>query len=249
MRLHEAGQPYPVVSVIMPVCNEGTFIQRSLGAVTAQEYPRELLEILVVDGMSDDGTRELVLTAGRADARIRLIDNPRCIVSCAFNLGLREARGDVIVRVDGHTIIAADYVAACVAALLRTGADNVGGRMQPEGSTPFGRAVAMATSVPFGVGGGRFHYSADEEWVDTVYLGAWRREIFDRLGGFDEEMVKNQDDEFNYRLREDGGRILLSPAIRSRYFNRTSPRLLWKQYFAYGFWKVRVMQKHPRQMR
>jgi GT2 family glycosyltransferase len=120
--------------------------------------------------------------------------------------------------------------------------------MTAESDDWFGRAVAAATSSRFGVGGARFHYSDREEWVDTVYLGAWRREVFSRIGTFDEEMVRNQDDEFNYRLRASGGRILLSPQIKSRYYNRSTPLALWKQYFQYGFWKVRVLQKHPRQM-
>ena len=115
--------------------------------------------------------------------------------------------------------------------------------------TRFGQAIALATSSPFGVGGGRFHYSNSEEFVDTVYMGAWPRDVFRRIGLFDEEMVRNQDDELNYRLRSHGGKILLSPRIRSQYYNRTSPRALWRQYFQYGYWKVRVMQKHPRQMR
>jgi GT2 family glycosyltransferase len=161
---------------------------------------------------------------------------------------LAGARGDVIVRVDGHTIIEPDYVRQCVEALQRTGAENVGGRMDPVGTTPFGKAVALATSSPFGVGGARFHYSTREEWVDTVYLGAWPRAVFDAIGGFDEEQVRNQDDELNYRLRELGGRVLLTPLIRSQYFNRGNVRSLWRQYYEYGFWKVRVMQKHPKQM-
>jgi GT2 family glycosyltransferase len=113
----------------------------------------------------------------------------------------------------------------------------------------FGEAVALATSSPFGVGGARFHYSQKEEWVDTVYLGAYPRRVFEQIGLFDEEMVRNQDDEFNYRLRARGGRILFSPHIRSHYTCRDKPRKLWLQYFQYGYWKVRVLQKHPRQMR
>ncbi|MGF1504449.1 MAG: glycosyltransferase family 2 protein, partial [Anaerolineae bacterium] len=142
-----------------------------------------------------------------------------------------------------------DYVRACVEALQRTGADNVGGRMDPVGMTPFGRAVALATTSPFGVGGARFHYSQREEWVDTVYMGAWPRRVFDRLGGFDERFVRNQDDEFNYRLRAAGGQILLSPRIRSTYYNRGSLAALARQYYQYGYYKVIVMRKHPAQTR
>jgi hypothetical protein len=151
--------------------------------------------------------------------------------------------------VDGHTEIASDYVRWCVYELDHTEADNVGGRMAPVGDGAFGRAVALATSSPFGVGGGRFHYSDRREWVDTVYMGAWPREVFERVGGFDEQFVRNQDDEFNYRLLSSGGKILLSPRIRSRYHNRSTPGSLWRQYRQYGYWKVRVMQKHPSQMR
>jgi len=136
-----------------------------------------------------------------------------------------------------------------MAVLERSGADNVGGRMVAVGTTALGQAVALATSSRFGVGGARFHYSDREEWVDTVYMGAWPRRVFEQLGGFDPELVRNQDDEFNYRLRAQGGRILLNPRIRSQYYNRTSLRSLWRQYYQYGFYKVRVLQKHPRQMR
>jgi succinoglycan biosynthesis protein ExoA len=151
----------------------------------------------------------------------------------------------MIVRVDGHTIIAPDYVEKCVQALIKSGAENAGGKMNAVSTTPFGQVVVAATSSPFGVGGARFHYSDQEEWVDTVYLGAWRREVFEKIGLFDEELVRDQDDEFNYRLREYGGKILLSPEIKSEYTVRSTPPALWKQYFQYGFWKVRVLQKHP----
>lgn len=239
----------PFVSVIMPVRNEGIFIRRSLGAVLTQDYPAERLEVVVADGMSTDGTRDLIAEMQLSAPNLRVIDNPGKIVPTGINEGLRVAQGDVIVRVDGHTIIAPTYVTECVAALRRSGADNVGGRMVPKAEGAFGSAVALATSSPFGVGGARFHYSDKEEWVDTVYLGAWPRAVFERIGFFDEELVRDQDDEFNYRLRKNGGRILLSPRIQSLYYPRVTVRSLWRQYFQYGYWKVRVLQKHPRQMR
>jgi succinoglycan biosynthesis protein ExoA len=239
----------PFVSVIMPVRNEANFLAKSLGSVLAQDYPHSRMEVLVTDGMSGDGTRaEIDRLAGTTDIPVIALDNPGRIAPTGLNVGLSRARGDVIVRIDGHTIVEADYVRQCVLALRRTGADNVGGRMNAVGETPFARSVALATSSPFGVGGARFHYSGREEWVDTVYMGCWPRTVFDRWGLFDEEMVRNQDDEFNYRLREGGGTVLLSPEIRSRYYNRATPRALWRQYFQYGFWKVRVLQKHPKQM-
>jgi len=235
----------------MPIRNEADFIARSLGAVLAQDYPADRLEVLIADGMSTDGTRAIIAAMAADHPRIpvTVIDNPGRIVPTGFNAALARARGDVIVRVDGHTVVAPDYVRECVAALERSGADNVGGRMTAVSTSPWGQAVAWATSSPFGVGGARFHYSDREEWVDTVYMGAWPRRVFELLSGFDPELVRNQDDEFNYRLRAQGGRILLSPRIKSQYYNRTSLRSLWRQYYQYGFYKVRVLQKHPRQMR
>lgn len=235
----------------MPIRNEADFIEQSLGAVLSQDYPRDLMEVLVADGLSVDGTPQVIarLAEGHPDIRVVVIENPGQIVPTGFNLCLAHARGQFIIRVDGHTIIAPDYVRQCVAALERSGADNVGGRMDAVSTTRFGEAVSLATSSRFGVGGARFHYSEREEWVDTVYMGAWRREVFEQIGQFDEEQIRNQDDEFNYRLLESHGRILLSPSIRSRYYTRSTLRSLWRQYYQYGLWKVRVMQKHPRQMR
>jgi succinoglycan biosynthesis protein ExoA len=240
-------QNKPYVTVVMPIRNEARFIERSLRAVLEQDYPSDRLEILVADGMSTDGTRDLVAALGSRN--LRLISNPGAIVSVGLNRAIAEARGEVIVRVDGHTVIEPDYVSRCVVALQTSGADCVGGPMCAVGEGRFGKAVAAATSSPFGVGGARFHYSLREEWVDTVYLGAWWRTTFDRIGLFDETMVRDQDDEFNYRLLDAGGRILLRPEIRSRYIVRGTPRALWRQYFQYGFWKVRVIRKHPRQAR
>ena len=239
------GAENPSVTVIMPIRNEAAFIERSLGAVLAQDYPADLLEVLVVDGMSDDGTRDIVTQMLADRPNSSLLDNVRRIVPTAINVGLDQAEGDVIVRVDGHTIIAPDYARRCLEALDASGAECVGGPMRAVGETPFGEAVALATSHPFGVGGSRFHYAAEPMEADTAYMGAWPCEVFERVGRFDEEMVRNQDDEFSYRLRAAGGRIWLDPRIRSTYHVRSSLRSLWRQYFQYGFWKVRVFQKVP----
>ena len=239
---------YPLISVILPIRNEESTIERCLRAVLLQDYPAERMEVIVADGCSEDRTREIVKALQANHPNLILIDNPGRIVPTGLNAALRTARGEIIVRVDGHTLITPGYVRACVEALHRSGADNVGGRMNAIGRTPFGQAVSIATSSPFGVGSARFHYSEAEELVDTVYMGAWKREVFERNGLFDEELIRDQDDEFNYRLRERGGKILLSPAIQSQYTGRSTPKALWKQYFQYGLWKVRVLQKHPRQM-
>ena len=241
----------PFVTVVLPIRNEVEFIERSLGALLLQDYPPDRMEILVMDGMSDDGTRALLrslLARGHA-MPVRLHDNPGRIVPVAMNRAIDVSRGDVIVRVDGHTVVAPDYVRACVDALEANAADCVGGLMVARGRSPFGEAVALATSHPLGVGGSRFHYATRVMETDAVYMGAWRREAFAWTGEFDEEMACNEDDELSYRLRGKGARIVLDPAIRSVYYNRSSARTLWRQYFRYGLWKVRVAQKVPRQMR
>ena len=239
---------YPFVSLMLPIRNEAAYIEYCLRAILAQDYPGRI-EILIVDGLSTDDTRNRIEQVIQHSAfSICLLDNPGKIVPTGINIALRQAKGEIIVRVDGHTLIAPDYVYQCVAALQRSGADNVGGRMNAVGKTVFGKVVALATSTPFGVGGGRFHYSDKEEFVDTVYMGAWLRQVFEKIGLFDEELVRNQDDEFNYRLRAAGGKILLSPDIKSEYTVRSTPGGLWRQYYQYGFWKIRVLQKHPRQM-
>lgn len=242
----------PFVSIVLPIRNESLHIEKTMAAICAQDYPVDRMEILLVDGMSTDGTQSIIcdFAARYSQMRIVVLDNPGKIVPTGLNIALHEARGEIIIRVDGHTSIAPNYVRQCVEALYRTKADNVGGRMTALGDNPFGKGVALATSSPFGIGGGRFHYSEKEEWVDTVYMGAWPRRVFDKIGLFDEELVRDQDDEFNYRLRSvAGGRILLDPKIKSEYIVRSSPAALWSQYYQYGFWKVRVLQKHPLQMR
>jgi glycosyltransferase involved in cell wall biosynthesis len=237
------------VSIIIPIRNEEAYIRQCLSAVFNQINVDGIdLEIIVADGLSTDNTRAIVKDFQHEHPNLILIDNPGKIVPTGINKAIKISQGDIIVRIDGHTTIAPDYIFQCVAALKSTDADNVGGRMDAEGATLFGQAVSIATSTPFGVGDSRFHYSTEEDWVDSVYMGAWRKEVFHKIGLFDEELVRNQDDEFNYRLRKHGGKILLSPKIKSKYTVRSTLKALWKQYYQYGFWKVRVLQKHPKQM-
>lgn len=242
-------QPKTLVTVIMPIRNEAGFIRESLQAVLNQDYPQDWMEILVVDGMSTDGTREIVQDFREAFPNIRLIDNPGKIVPTGMNIALQQAQGEMIVRVDGHCIIQQDYVRRCVEYLGDGKIDGVGGPMETIGETDMAQAIALAMSSPFGVGGSAFRTIKDRSMlVDTVAFPAYRRETIQKAGLYDEEMVRNQDDEYNFRLREMGGKILLTPDIRSRYYSRSSLKSLWRQYYQYGFWKVRVMQKHPRQM-
>jgi succinoglycan biosynthesis protein ExoA len=240
----------PRVTVIMPVRNEGAFIARSLGAVLHQDYPSGGMEIIVVDGMSDDGTVERLRELGAGHPELTVLANPGRIVPTGLNLALARARGEVVVRVDGHCEVAPDYVRRCVERLREGVWAGVGGVVETVGETAPARAIALAMSVPFGVGGGNFRTIASRrEDVDTVAFAAYPRPVLDRVGPFDEELVRNQDDEYNFRVRRAGGRLLLAPDIRSRYFSRASLGSLWRQYLQYGYWKVRVMQKHPRQMR
>ena len=243
-------QKPPLVSVIMPVRNEGAAIQRSLDSVLAQDYPKEHLEVLVADGMSYDGTRALLSGYAQRDARIRIIDNPARIMVTGFNAGLELSRGEVVIMLGGHSEIAPDYVGNCVRYLQQDVADCVGGPIETISNSAMGSAIALAMSTPFGIGGVAFRVGTEKEaYVDTVAFGAYTRKIIGRAGKLDEELVRNQDDEYNYRLRKLGARILLSPTIRSRYYSRSTLGALWSQYFQYGVWKVRVLQKHPRQMR
>jgi GT2 family glycosyltransferase len=239
----------PFVSVVLPVRNEARDIGRCLDAILAQDYPADRMEVLVADGMSDDATRDVVAAYSRRDRRVRLLENPGRIVPTALNAAIRAFEGEILVRVDGHTIVDRDYVSQGVAALARSGADVVGGTMAPVGSSPFGRAVALATSTPMGVGGSSFHYASEEREAESVYMGTFRREAFARFGRFNERCKRNQDDEFNYRVREGGGRVVVVPSMRSRYFPRESPRALFGQYFQYGYYKVLVAALHPRMMR
>ncbi len=236
----------PLVTIILPIRNEASYIARCLDAVVAQDYPRDRIEILVVDGQSDDGTREMVAQICVRDPRVRLMDNPNRIVPTALNRAIRAARGEVIIRVDGHAVIAPDYVRRCVEILGETGAECVGGAITTMGETYVARAIALAQSSPFGVGSAAFRYAREAQYVDTLAFGAYRRTVFERVGGFDEELVRNQDDEFNFRLVRSGGTIWLDPRIRSIYYSRSTLSALWKQYFGYGFWKIRVIQKHRR---
>jgi glycosyltransferase involved in cell wall biosynthesis len=236
----------PLVSVVIPERNEARHIEACLAAVFGQDYPGDRLEVIVVDGVSTDGTREILDRAAARDPRVRLLDNPARIVPTAMNRGIAAARGAIVVRVDGHCIIQRDYVSRVVETLRRTGADGVGGTMSPVARTPFQGAVALATSTPFGVGNSAFHYAAQERESDSVYLGAYPAATFARWGGYDETLVRNQDDELNYRIRARGGRIVLNPDIRSSYTPRGTLRSLFSQYFQYGWWKPHVFVRVPR---
>jgi glycosyltransferase involved in cell wall biosynthesis len=239
----------PLVSVVLPVRNERMHIRRCLDAVLRQDYPPDRLEVIVADGLSTDGTREAAGSFSDSHPSLRVISNAGKIVPAGLNAAIAAAHGDVVVRVDGHCEIASNYVSECVRH-LQSGADAVGGPIETIGETAVARAIAAGMSSRFGVGDSAFRTTTGQtRFVDTVAFPAYPRAVLDRIGPFDEELVRNQDDEYNYRLRKHGGRVLLAASVRSRYFSRSSFASLWRQYFQYGYWKVRVLQKHPRQMR
>ena len=237
------------ISVIVPCRNERAFIEAFCRSVAAQSIPEGwTLEVLIADGLSDDGTREQLAALCLQDPRFVMLDNPGRIVSCGLNRCIERAQGAFIVRLDVHTVYAADYIAQCVAAWQRTGADNVGGPWKAQGAEgPQGavqRAIAAAFQSRLVSGGALSRDLAYEGEVDTVYLGAWPRQTFERYGVFDEHLVRNQDDEHNLRIHQGGGRIWQSAHIQSTYFPRASKMDVFRQYRQYGYWKPFVMKKH-----
>jgi glycosyltransferase involved in cell wall biosynthesis len=240
----------PFVSVIMAVRNEEGYIGPCLQALAQQDYPREGFEVIVLDGESTDATRAEAEQAaedfGVPDA---FLTNRRHTTATGLNLGLSIARGSVVIKVDGHTLVDPHFISASVEALRKSGADAVGGPIRTMGRDPIGQAIALAVSSPFGVGDAAFRHSDKEQWTDSVAFGAYRRAVFERLGGFDEDADRGEDDEFNYRLRDSGGRILLTPAIGSVYYARSSYAALARQYWGYGLAKAEVLRKHPGRLR
>lgn len=237
----------PTVTIVVPTLDERARITDCLASLSAQDHPG-IVEILVVDGGSTDGTADLVSLATRRDPRIRLLANPERSAAAALNVGLAAATGDLFVRADAHSTYAPDYVRRCVEVLAETAADDVGGPMRPIGLRRFGRAVAAVTSSPWGMGSAAFHYATRRCEVDTVYLGCYRTATLRRLGGWDATRLQwgAEDHELNFRLRQRGGRIVCDPSIRSWYSPRESPGALWRQYRNYGIGKVSTLAKHRR---
>jgi glycosyltransferase involved in cell wall biosynthesis/ubiquinone/menaquinone biosynthesis C-methylase UbiE len=240
--------PEPLVTVIMPVRNAAPHLPTSLGAVLEQDWPAARLQVLVVDGDSGDGTADVahqIAQEHQGGPRVEVLNNRRGIVPTAMNLGLARAEGSCIIRVDGHCTVPPDYVRRCTELLDATGADCAGGVIRTVGETPVARAIAWAQSHRLGVGPVAFRTGAARPTqVDTLAFGAYRREVFDRIGRFDEELVRNQDDELNLRLTRSGGTIWMDPSLVVIYRSRATLPGLWRQYQEYGFWKVRVWQKH-----
>jgi glycosyltransferase involved in cell wall biosynthesis len=247
--LHRSERPF--VSVIIPVLNEEGFIGRCLQSLAVQDYPRDLTEVIVLDGGSTDATEyEVQKTAESAGLTVFFAPNPGRTTAAGRNLGLTLAHGDVIIHLDGHTRVASDFISANVRVLTESGADAAGGPIETRGHGVVGRAIALAMSSGFGIGDTAFrHEDAGLQEADSVPFGAYRREVFERIGNYAEDLNRGEDDELNYRLRSAGGRIVLSPAIRSTYFCRDTLRGLASQYWGYGLAKAGVLQRHPERLR
>jgi GT2 family glycosyltransferase len=229
---------------VLPIRNERSHVAACLEAIRRQTYPAELLEVIVVDGESTDGTADIVAKAASGDERIRMVTNADRTMPVGLNIGIRAASGDFVGVVSGHSVLPPDYVASAVDASLDTGAWSVGGRIVRRAETPMHRAIAIATSSRVGVGDSLHNYAAKAGWVETVFPGFWRRSLFDRVGPFDPEMIANEDNELSLRIRKAGGRIWYDPEIQVEYTPRASLGGLFQQYRDYGLGKMRVLRKH-----
>lgn len=234
----EAG--LPMVSVIAPCRSEARFIENTLNSILQSDYPAEKIEVLVVDGMSTDGTREIVQKMASQDSRIRLLDNPARIQAAAMNIGIKAAQGDYIARIDCHATYDSSYIRKCIELAERTGAANAGGYWitLPGDDTPVAKAIAAATSNRFGVGKSVHRIGGTEQETDNVAFGMFKRELFEKTGLYDERLVRNEDPELNHRIRKAGGRVIISPEIKVGYYNRATYRRLWQQAFNNGLWNL-----------
>ena len=237
------GSPHPSISVILPVLNEEAHLEDAVHSILSQDYQGKI-EVILAVGPSHDRTLEIAQSISNRESRVVLVDNPSGRTAAGLNLALNKSQSPVVVRVDGHAQIPNDYLRLIVEILNKTGAVNVGGVMAAVGTTPFERAVAGAMRSPLGVGASRFHTGGEAGVVDTVYLGAFRREALVAIGGFDERCTRAQDWELNFRLREKGGIVYFDPRLHVTYRPRSTVRALAKQYFEYGRWRRVVSRRH-----
>ena len=244
----------PSVSVVIPCFNEERFIGKVLDNL-AQQYEAERFEILIVDGMSQDHTRDVVsqFAAAHPNLNLRIVDNPKRNIPTALNLGVRNASGDIIVRMDAHSVPSKNYVRRCVQLLNEADVDVVGmpWRIQPGADTLIARAIARAVSHPFGIGDAKYRLasSTGTSFVDTVPFGVFRKTLWEKLNGFNEELLANEDYDFNYRVRVNGGKVMLDGSGHCNYFARPTLTALASQYVRYGKWKAQMVKLHPRSIK
>lgn len=236
----------PTVTLIIPVRDEAAHLPACLHSVRGQDYSPSAIEILVVDGGSTDDTAAIVKREQRADPRIRLLTNHEGDLAHGLNIGLATANGDYVGYVHGRSVLPPEYVRRCIESLNETGAWSVGGRIVRVGVASMHEAIVLATSSPVGVGDSKHNFSKQAGWVEAVFPGFWRRELFDRIGLFDPDMIFNEDNELSHRIRKAGGKIWYDPAIAVKYVPRSGLRALFHQYRRYALGKTRVFRKHGR---
>ena len=235
---------WPAVSVVMPVRDGARHLPASVAAVLAQDYPGPL-EVVLAVGPSSDGTEQVAAALERDDERVVVVPNPSGTTPAALNRAIARASGEVVARIDAHAEVPPGYLTTAVEVLGETGAANVGGVQRAEGTAPMQRAVAAAMSSRFGTGDARFHYGGEAGPVDTVYLGVFRGDVLRELGGFDEELIRNQDYELNIRIRARGDTVWFDPRLEVVYRPRSTLRSLASQYWQYGRWKRVTLRRHP----
>ena len=235
----------PTVSVVVPCRNEKDHIHSCIRSILNQEYSKDEIEFIVVDGMSEDGTRDILKELMEEDSRLKVVDNPRRITPCARNIGIREAKGQYIAILDAHTVYAPSYIPTCIN-LLEEHSEVccAGGPIISVGKGMFGRATAAAMSHPLGVGNAKHRFPNFEGYAEGACFPVFRKEIFDKVGFFDEDLVRNQDDEFNFRVALSGGKVFLSPRAQCTYYVRETVAELFWQFFQYGYYRVVVLRKH-----
>lgn len=235
----------PKVDVLIAVRNEQDYIKECLNSIYYGDYPRENLNIYIIDGCSSDNTVEIVEQYRQHHKNIFLIHNKHKTVPYALNLGIRESRQEIIFWATGHGQYDADYILKCVSEIIKTNAASVGGLVVPQGRGFWGRVIAASLKSPLGMGFASYRRGSESMWVDTVMGGCWRRADVEKIGGFNEQWTRNQDSEFNIRLKEKIGGILLLPTIKCQLFVRESLFSLIKQYYQYGYWRSKTVITHP----
>lgn len=237
------------VSVVMPVLNEEKYIKNCLDSLLSQDYPKENLEILLIDGMSNDNTVKIINEYTSKYDFIKLFSNPKKTVQYALNIGIKNAKGDFIVRMDAHASYSNDYISKCMEYLKKTKAENVGGPTIVKGISPVQKIVAAAYNSPFALGGSRHYEENFEGYADTVAWGAFKKQTLEKLGMYDERLPRSEDDDLNFRITKNGGKIFITPKIKSVYYPKDNFKKLFNQYFNYGLWKVAVIKKHQKPLR
>lgn len=237
------------VSVIVPVRNEEIYIEKFIESLLNQDYPQSHIEILLIDGLSEDRTSEIIKRYCDKYQFIKLYTNDKKTVQYALNIGILNSSGEYIVRMDAHATYHNDYISKCIECAEKTGANNVGGSVTAKGFNPIQKVIAAAYSSPFALGGGMHYKENFNGYADTVSWGCFKRDYLLNLGMYDERLPRSEDDDLNFRINKSGGKIYISSEIKSEYYPKENFRKLFKQYFNYGVWKIAVMKKHGRPLK